>query len=201
VPDAEPLDKLTVEEIFSLAYGGAKIIHPEALKYKLPRQRLRFVSFSSNSFSETGTEITGVFKSNSMEISSNRGLTALTLIGDINSENLSRLFSTLGNKEIFGISTGGSSVTVFAKVENSKRVIKQLHGLGCFKAVSSRGHVGVVKLLNPEFIDSPGWVAKISGFLADKGINILEITTSKAAISVFVDEKKLDEALAVLGGL
>jgi aspartokinase len=61
--------------------------------------------------------------------------------------------------------------------------------------------VGVVKLLNPEFIDSPGWVAKISGVLADKGINILEITTSKAAISVFVDEKKLDEALAVLGDL
>jgi len=201
VPDAKPLSKLTVEEMFSLAYGGAKIIHHEALKYKLPTQRLQLVSFSSGRFSETATEITDVFKSNSMEISSHRGLTALTLIGDVNSENLSRLFSTLGNKEIFGISTGGSSVTVFAKVEDSKRMIRQLHGLGCFKAVSSRGRVGVVKLLNPEFIDSPGWVAKISGVLADKGINILEITTSKAAISVFVDEKKLDEALAVLGGL
>jgi aspartate kinase len=201
VPDAEPLSKLTVEEMFSLAYGGAKIIHPEALKYKLPRQRLRVVSFSSGSLSETGTELTGVFKSNSMEINSNRGLTALTLIGDINSENLSRLFSTLGNKEILGISTGGSSVTVFAKVENSKRMVRQLHDLGCFKAVSSRERVGVVKLLNPDFIDSPGWVARISGVLADKGINILEITTSKAAISVFVDENKLNEALAVLGAL
>ena len=187
--------------MFSLAYGGAKIIHHEALKYKLPTQRLQFVSFSSGRFSETATEITGVFKSNSMEISSHRGLTALTLIGDINSEKLSVLFSTLGNKEIFGISTGGSSVTVFAKVEDSRRMVRQLHGLGCFKAVSSRGCVGVVKLLNPEFIDSPGWVAKISCVLADKGINILEITTSKAAISVFVDEKKLDEALAVLGDL
>jgi aspartate kinase len=201
VPDAKPLSKLTVEEMFSLAYGGAKIIHHEALKYKLPAQRLQFVSFSSCSFSETGTEITGVFKSNSMEINSHRGLTALTLIGDINSENLSRLFSTLGNKEIFGISTGGSSVTVFAKVEDSKRMVRHLHDLECFKAVSSRERVGVVKLLNPDFIDSPGWVARISGVLADKGINILEITTSKAAISVFVDENKLNEALAVLGAL
>jgi aspartokinase len=114
---------------------------------------------------------------------------------------LSRLFSTLGNKEIFGISTGGSSFTVFAKVEDSKRMVRHLHDLECFKAVSSRERVGVVKLLNPDFIDSPGWVARISGVLADKGINILEITTSKAAISVFVDENKLNEALAVLGAL
>jgi aspartokinase len=123
------------------------------------------------------------------------------LIGDINSENLSRLFSALGNKEIFGISTSGSSITVFARIEDSKRMSRKLHDLGCFKAVSSRGHVGIAKLLNPEFIDSPGWVAKISGSLADKGINILEITTSKASISVFVDEKRLDEALQVLSGL
>ena len=201
VSHAEALSELTVEEIFSLALGGAKIIHPEALKYKLPTQRLKFISFSSGRFSETGTEITGVFKSNSMEISSHQGLTALTLVGDITSENLSRLFSTLRNKEIFGISTGGSSVTVFAKVEDSKHIVRQLHALGCFKAVSSHEHVGVIKLLNPEFIDSPGWVATISGVLADKGINILEITTSKATISVFVDEKKLGEAIAVLGDL
>ncbi len=201
VPEAKSLSKLTVEEMFSLAHGGSKIIHPEALKYKLSTQRLRFVSFSSRGFSETGTEITGVFKSNSMEISSHRELTAFTLIGDINSENLSRLFSTLGNKRIFGISTGGNSITVFAKVENSKLMSKKLHDLKCFKAVSSRGHVGVAKLLNPEFIDSPGWVAKISGSLADKEINILEITTSKASISVFVDEMRLDETLHVLSGL
>ncbi|MEM2547147.1 MAG: aspartate kinase, partial [Candidatus Bathyarchaeia archaeon] len=36
VKDAKPLDKITIEEMFSLAQGGAKIIHPEALKYKLP---------------------------------------------------------------------------------------------------------------------------------------------------------------------
>lgn len=199
--DAKALSELTVEEMFSLARGGAKIIHPEALKYKLPMQRLKIASFSSGRLYETGTEITGVFKSNSMEISSHQRLTALTLIGDINSENLSRLFSTLGNKEIFGISTGGSSVTVFARFEDSKHTVRQLHALGCFKAVSSYEHVGVAKLLNPEFIDSPGWVAQISGVLADKGINILEITTSKATISVFVDEKKLGEAVVVLGDL
>ncbi len=201
IPDAQLLSKLTVEEMFSMAHGGAKVIHPEALKYKLPTQKLRFVSLAQGRFSETGTEIMGEFKSNSMETTSQRGLTAFTLIGVINSNNLSELFSTLGNSEILGISTGGSSVTVFAQVHDSKRITRKLHALECFKAVSSRGYVGVVKMLNPEFIDSPGWIAKISGSLADKDINILEMTTSKASISVFVDERRLDEALLVLRAL
>jgi len=201
VSEAKPLSILTVEEMFALAHGGAKIIHPEALKYKLPTQRLRFVSFFSDIFPEGGTEITGVFKSYSTEIEKHRGLTALTLIGNMNTENLSRLFSALGNHEIFGVSTGGNSITVFAKVGASKRMVRQLHDLGCFKAVSSREGVGVVKLLNPDFIDSPGWIARISRALAEKGINILEMTTSKAAINVFLDEKRLNEALAVLGDL
>jgi aspartate kinase len=201
VPDAEPLGKLSIEEMFSLAHGGAKIINARALKYKLPTQKLKVVSFSSDSLSETGTEITGVFKANSAEVSTHSGLTALTLIGTINPQNLSRLFSALGGNEIFGISTGESSVTVFLKAKNSKYVIRQLHDLRCFKAVSSREKVSVVKLLNPDFIDSPGWVAKISGSLAKKGINILEVTTSRAAINVFLDESSLEEALTVLTDL
>ncbi|MEM2385684.1 MAG: aspartate kinase, partial [Candidatus Bathyarchaeia archaeon] len=45
IPDARPLKEVSIEEMFSLAHGGAKIIHPKALKYKLPHQKLRVVSF------------------------------------------------------------------------------------------------------------------------------------------------------------
>jgi len=201
VPNAKPLHSLTVEEMFSLAHGGAKIIHPEALRYKLPRQKLRVVNFSSGKLSSEGTEITGVFKFNPMEVKSHRGLTAITLIGDITSENLSRLFSTIGKREIFGISTGGNSLSVFMKVKTPSDVVRRLHNLGCFKAISSRDSVSVMELVNPDFIDSPGYIAKISRLLADKGINIIEMTTSKAAINIFVDEKRLDEALKAISDL
>jgi len=201
VPEAKPLKELSVEEMFSLAHGGAKIIRSEALRYKLPTQRLRVVSFSSGNLSEGGTEITGVFQSNSMEINGHEGLVALTLIGRINSENLSKLFSALGDSPIFGVSTGGVSVTVFTRLKDTSEMIKRLHHLSCFKAVTSREGVGVVELINPAFVDSPGWIAKISGVLSSKGINILEITTSKATINVFIDEKRIDEALAVMGDL
>jgi len=47
VADAKPLRNLDIHEMFALAHGGAKIIKAEALRYKLPNQRLRVVSFSS----------------------------------------------------------------------------------------------------------------------------------------------------------
>lgn len=201
VSDAEPLGKLTVEEMFSLAHGGAKIIRPEALKYKLPHQTLRIVSFSSGNLSSGGTEISGVFRSNPMETRSHRGLTAITLIGDISSENLGKLFSALGKSRIHGVSTGGSSLSVFMKVKAPSQVVRCLHDLRCFKAVSSREDVGAIEIVNPSFIDSPGWIAKISSAFANEEINIIEITTSKATINVFFDEKRLDDALTAVGSL
>jgi aspartokinase len=41
------------------------------------------------------------------------------------------------------------------------------------------------------FIDSPGGVAMISNALSQDSINIIEITTSKATINVFIEEKQL----------
>jgi aspartokinase len=41
------------------------------------------------------------------------------------------------------------------------------------------------------FIDSPGGIAMISSALSQASINIIEITTSKATINVFIEEKQL----------
>ncbi|MEM2972240.1 MAG: aspartate kinase [Candidatus Bathyarchaeia archaeon] len=197
VPNAKPLKEISIEEIFSLAYGGAKIIHPRALKYKLPQQKLRVVCFSK-SLSSGGTEITGVFGANPVEIKSYGGLSALTLVGEIKPDGLSKAFSVLSGREIFGISTGRKSVTIFTKIEDKRRIVQQMCDLEWFKAVSLRESVSAIEAVNPDFIDSPGWVAKISGTLAEKGINILEVTTSKATINVFLDEKDLEKALKTI---
>ncbi|MEM2994864.1 MAG: aspartate kinase [Candidatus Bathyarchaeia archaeon] len=200
VPNAKPLNEISIEEIFSLAHGGAKIIHPRALKYKLPQQKLRVVGFSG-SLSSGGTEITGVFGANPVEVKSYSGLSAITLVGEIKPDGLSKAFSVLGGKEICGISTGRKSVTIFTKVEDKKRIVQQMCDLECFKAVSLREGVGVIEAVNPDFIDSPGWVAKISGTLAEKNINILEVTTSKSTINIFLDEKDLEKALETIKAL
>jgi len=57
----------------------------------------------------------------------------------------------------------------------------------------------MVEVTHPVFIDSPGWVARIADTLASRGINILEITTSKATINVFIDEERLKDAFNAVG--
>ncbi len=199
VPQANPFDKLDIHEMFALAQGGARIVRPEALRYKLPTQRLRIASFSSEDLTSGGTEITGIFNLNSAEMTKHRGLSAITVVGEIVPENLSKLFSMLRGKPIFGVSTGQKSVTVFTQLENSEKIVKELHGLQRFKAVSHQDGLGVVEITHPAFVDSPGWVAKITNALAARSINIIEVTTSKATINVFVNEEKLEDTFKAAG--
>jgi len=52
----------------------------------------------------------------------------------------------------------------------------------------------MLQVTHPMFIDSPGGVAKISSALSREAINILEVTTSKATINVFIEENQLKRA-------
>lgn len=199
VPNARPFDKLDIQEMFALAQGGAKILRSEALRYKIPNQKLRIVSFSSHNLAAGGTEISGVFNPNSVEMSKYEGLSAVTVVCKISPENFSKIFSTLSQETIYGVSTGKKSITVFSRLTNAKEVINRLHDLRSLKAVSFRDHVGVIEVTHPSFIDSPGWVAKITGKLASKEINIIEVSTSKATINLFIEEKSLNDAFKAVG--
>ena len=198
LPNAKQIDKIDIHEFFSLAHGGAKIIRAEALKYKLPNQKIRIVSSSSNDFSKGGTEIIGVFNPNSFEIFMNRNLIAINIICEINSENLCKIFSILNENPIHGISTGKNSITIFTEINDLNKKIKELHDFNSFKAISYKEKIGMIQIINPIFIESPGWVAKIAEALASRNINIIEVTTSKAAINVFIDEDKIEEALGLI---
>ena len=201
VPDAKPLDRLDIHEMFALAHGGARIIKAEALRYKLPNQRLRVVRFS-NGLGSGGTEITGVFDSNSFKLVDRRGVLAVSLVCRITPENMSTVFNALRGRPIYGISTGSGSLTIFTSSNNKVELMNRLHSLGVAKALSCRGNVGMIELTHPVFIDSPGWVARVSNILASNGINIIEITTSKATINIFIDESRLEDAIkAVRDGL
>ena len=192
------LNKLSIHEMFALAHGGAKIIKAEALKYKLPDQKLKVISFSSGDLKSQGTEITGVFNSNSFQIKEEIGLAAISLVCDIKPEILSQIFATLAGNKILGISTGRDSVTIFVSPSNLKDLMNNLHRLAAIKALSCLANVGLIEVFHPIFVDSPGWVAKITNALASKGINIIEVTTSKAVISIFIDERKVKEAVKVV---
>ena len=198
VADARLLDKLDIHEMFDLAQGGAKIVKPEALKYKLHNQKLRIVSFASDSLAVGGTEIAGSFSPNSAEMDSHEGLLAINVVCEVNAENLREIFAVLSQNAVYGVSSGRRSITVFTSDGNVHAVISRLHSLKGFKAISHRENVAMLQINHPMFIDLPGGVAKISSTLSREGINIIEVTTSKATINVFIEENQLKRAMEAI---
>jgi aspartate kinase len=194
VPSAKNINKLGIHEMFDLAQGGAKIVKPEALKYKLPDQKLRIIDFSNNNLTSKGTEITGSFSQNSAEIKSYNNLLAINVICEVNAENLGILFQVLKSKLVYGVSSGSRSITVFISEAKLKLILNELHQIENFKAISHKENVSLLQISHPMFIDSPGGVALISNALSQNSINIIEITTSKATINVFIEEKQLTSA-------
>jgi aspartate kinase len=194
IPEARPLTKLDIHEMFDLAQGGARIVKPEALKYKLPNQTLRIVSFSSGKLEAGGTEITGSFNLNSVEIKIHEDLAAINMICLVNAKTLSKIFSTLRQNPVYGVSSGKKSITVFTSSKDINEIISQLHGIENLKAISHRENLVMLQVTHPTFIDSPGGVANISGALSREKINIVEVTTSKATINVFIEERQLKRA-------
>jgi aspartate kinase len=194
VTEARSLTKLDIHEMFDLAQGGAKIVKPEALKYKLPDQTLRIVNFASGNLAAGGTEITGSFSLNSAEMTSREGLLAINMICEVNAENLSQIFQALSRKPVYGVSSGRKSITVLTSDGNVNEVISKLHRLQDLKAISHRENVAMLQVTHPMFIDSPGGVAQISSALSREAINIIEVTTSKATINVFIEENQLKRA-------
>jgi aspartate kinase len=201
VADARFIDKLDIHEIFDLAQGGAKIVKPEALKYKLPNQRLRIVSFASDNIAVGGTEIAGSFNPNSAEMNSREDLLAINVVCEVTAENLREIFKVLHKKPIYGVSSGRRSISVLTSDGNATEVINRLHSVESFKAISHRENVAMLQINHPMFIDSPGGVARVSSALSREGINIIEVTTSKATINVFIEGSKLKRAMEAIGGI
>ncbi len=201
VPDAKFIAKLDIHEAFDLVQGGAKIVKPEALKYKLPDQKLRVVSFDSENIAVGGTEITGSFNLNSAEMETHKDLLAVNVVCEGDSDNLKEAFSALEGKPIYGVSSGKKSITIFTTDGNINQVINRLHNVQGFKAISHREKVAMLQITHPMFIDSPGGVAKISSALSREAINIIEVTTSKATINVFIEEKQIKIAVEAINNV
>jgi aspartate kinase len=199
VSESRFLETLDIHELFDLVQGGSKIVKPQALKYKLPNQRLRIVSFDSKSLAVGGTEVTGSLNSYSATVTAHKDLLALNVVCDVNSDNLRNVFGVLHGKPIYGVSSGENSITVFTSDGNVREVINQMHNAEGFKAISHREKVAMLQVSSASFVDSPGGVAKISNALSREVINIIEVTTSKATINVFIEESQLKKAMKAIG--
>lgn len=198
VPSAQPVAKLTVDEMYALAQGGASVVMPEALFYKGEGQRLRIVPFG-RPLTEDGTEITGSICPTTPSFGRGAGLSEVTVVSEKGPDILGHLFKNM-TARVKGIGTSRKTVTLFVEGSTWQEVCRKVHEVEGVTAVSGRGGVGYVDIIHPRLVDQPGVVAKAATLLSLHGINIVEVTSSKEGLTFFLDEKNLDKAYQVLEG-
>lgn len=206
VDGAKLIEEIDVSVLWDLAVAGAKVMKWDSLIYKGADQTLKIVNNRHMDLSAKGTEIKGEFMETSVK-KLDKALGSVTLVGKdlIDMPGLlSHSSELLGNEKIniWGVTVAPDSMSYFIEEDKVEEATKKLHDyvLGHEKVVSvtsSKG-IGLAYVTSPDFLDEPGALGKITGAIADAGLNIKEVTTSKSQIMVFVDYKNIDAVFEIM---
>ena len=197
VEDAQKLDKISVEEMRDLATHGAQVLHPHALKYKDPEIKAKIISFENGDLSSYGTEIVGPLSEETDEpsVMLTGPITAISVVGDnilLKPGMLEELLKTLSVNDIniYGVSTGQNSITLFVNKTDADLAHKSLHEVVInnhnLTSISLGEDIAMLSINSPEFIDTPGIISNITKPLKEH-INIVEISSSQTSVMLFVE--------------
>lgn len=210
IDNAELLDEISVEELWDLATHGAQVLHPHALRYKDPLISAKIINFAYGDLSSKGTRIIGPFEGDMMKSVSlhKNPISLIALVGESMLKKvglLAKLTSCLANNNIniFGISAGQNSMSVFVEKSESEKAYRILHNLviedDTFSSLSLAEDTAMITIVSPDFADeTPGIISKITEPLRKNHINIIEISSSQTAIVVYVDLEQGEKAYELL---
>lgn len=198
INEAEKLDYISVEEMRDLATHGAQVLHPHALRFKDPEIKAKIISYEKGDLSDLGTEIVGPF-----EDSMNKSIclhpepiSVVALVGEdlLNQIGLLAKMTTLvaeANINIYGISAGQNSITLFLDKCDADEAYHLLHNLviaeDSLSSISLGRDIAMLTMINPDFIETPGVITEITNPLKEAHINIVEISSSQTAIVLFIN--------------
>ena len=198
ISDAEKLDYISVEEMRDLATHGAQVLHPHALRFKDPAINAKIISFEKGDLSDPGTAIVGPFE-DSMSKSvtlHHEPISVVAVVGEdlLNQIGLLAKMTTLvaeANINIYGISAGQNSITLFLDKCDADEAYHLLHNLviaeDSLSSISLGRDIAMLTMINPDFIDTPGVISQITNPLKENHINIVEISSSQTAIVLFIN--------------
>ena len=198
INEAEKLDYISVEEMRDLATHGAQVLHPHALRFKDPEINAKIISFEKGDLSDPGTEIVGPFE-DSMSKSvtlHHEPISVVALVGEdlLNQIGLIAKMTTLvadANINIYGISAGQNSITLFLDKCDADEAYHLLHNLviaeDSLSSISLGRDIAMLTMVNPDFIETPGVITEITNPLKENHINIVEISSSQTAIVLFIN--------------
>ncbi len=203
------LDRMTAEEIRDLAKYGARILHSHALRYKDPNIDAKVIHFRHGNLSMRGTQIIGALKGG-IKLGTKlypKPLAMLTVVGEemqVKPGILEKAVTPLSKARIniFGVSIGPRSFSLYVVEEESQRALEILHEIvsknRVMRSVTSESGVGMIVAESEKFIETPGVIARLTEPLAKEKINVTEIYSSKASISFFVNWEDSKQAFKLL---
>ncbi|HSO25780.1 MAG TPA: ACT domain-containing protein, partial [Methanobacteriaceae archaeon] len=193
------------EEMRDLATHGAQVLHPHALKYKDPKINAKIIGFDHGDLSAHGTVIIGPSKNKMLKTStlSSDPISVIAVVGEkiLNKPGvLAELTDILAENEIniFGISTGQNSITVFVNKKDADEAHRILHDVVVkndnLSSLSLGREIAMISIASPDFIDTPGIISDITEPLRANNLNIVEISSSQTSVVIFVEWKDGEKA-------
>lgn len=209
IEDAEKLDKISVEEMRDIAVHGAQVLHPNSLKFKDPLISAKIISYKYGNLSEEGTAIVGPFEGEMLKSSvlHPEELNVIGIVGEAMLKSKGLLAELTGkladnNINIFGISAGQNSITVFVNKKDTNKAYHLLHDVvvnnDSLSSVSVGKDIAMITCVSPEFIETPGIITEMTKPLRKNNINIVEISSSQTAVIIFVEWKEGQKALELI---
>ncbi len=208
VPNAEPVPCVSYEEAAELAYFGAKILHPVAMR---PAQRANIPVRIKNSYnpSHPGTIIVGTRDDDGALVTAITCKRYISLIDIVSTRMLkqvgfiSEVFSTFAK---FGLSVdmiATSEVSISLTLDNHVRDYtvkkKLMQELSAIADVTEKTGVSIVSLI-ANIKRSSEVMLEVFSTMAKEDINVLMLSqgASKVNIGLIVPEEKLDLAITSL---
>ena len=199
------LKKISVEEMGVLAEGGAKVLHPQALKYKTDRMKAKIIHFQNGNLAAEGTEIIGTFKSKLTLFKEK--LTMLTILGtDIfNTPGLlKKVITPISDNyvSLYGVSIGTKHIGIYVAENYTQQSYDLIHPIVVeddkLKSVTLKNDIALIIARSRDFIETPGIIERITRPLAQNNINIIEMTTIKTDILIFLEWKDREFAYQII---
>ena len=203
IASAETIDMLDAEEMFNLSSAGAKVLHPQSLRYKTDSLTLRVVGFNDTDLSH-GTIIKGIVNLDLEATIHSKPLSMVTIVGH-EASSPERLASVLAEAasskaEIIGLSVAQSSILFY--LQHPEDFIQRLHNLiktqKVAKAIHSFNPLSMILISGQRLEKLPGIVDTVVAPLAKHGINLYGIMTISSSVRVFVPWDDRKKALSLI---
>lgn len=213
---ARKLNKVTYEEMLEMAYSGSKVLQTRSVAVAMAHNvRLRVLS----SFEKTDDSSGTVLVNNQEEIMERRVITGISYSKNDVQVTLTKMpdhpglsatiFGALAEKEINvdmivqNVSGDGNSVDITfttsqEDIERAKIAIESIKDKVNYQKVIIDENVVKISVIGVGMISNAGIAYTMFRTLADKGINLLLISTSEIKISALIDKEYGELAVRVL---